>query len=275
MIQYPMGVEGVTTRVLEAGTGDDLVVLVHGVGARADRWARVLGPLAARGYHVVAVDLPGHGLAQKGPGFDYSVPGYSRFVEGVLDHLGRLATRTVLVGTSLGGHICGALTVRRPELVSALVLVGSTGLRPWGDERRAATRARLADASIENVARKLALVMYDQSHVTDELIREESAINSSPGARESLEAIGAYIAEHLDDELVLDGLAAVADRVPIQLVWGREERSVVLEIGEEAHARIPGSELAVIDRTAHAPFYEQPDEFVDIVDHFLRRRRIG
>lgn len=274
MIQYPMGVDEVTTRVLEAGSGDDLMVLVHGVGARADRWARVIEPLADLGYHVVAVDLPGHGLAQKGPGFDYSVPGYARFVEGVLEQFGRAQRRTVLVGTSLGGHICGALTVRRPELVSALVLVGSTGLRPWGDERRAATRARLADASIDSVARKLSLVMFDQANVTDDFIREESAVNSSPGARESLEAIGAYIAERLDDELVLDGLVALADRLPIQLIWGREERSVVLEIGEEAHARIPGSELVVLDRTAHAPFHERPTEFVAALDDFLRRRRI-
>lgn len=274
MIQYPMGVDDVTTRVLEAGSGDDLVVLVHGVGARADRWAHVVDPLAELGYHVVAIDLPGHGLAQKGPGFEYSVPGYARFVEGVLARFGRSERRTVLVGTSLGGHICGALTVRRPELVSALVLVGSTGLRPWGDERRAATRARLADASLDSVARKLSLVMFDQANVTEEFIREESAVNSSPGARESLEAIGAYIAERLDDELVLDGLAALADRVPIQLIWGREERSVVLEIGEEAHARLPGSELVVLDRTAHAPFHERPAEFVAALHDFIQRRRI-
>ena len=38
MIQYPLGAAGTLTRVLEAGRGDRTMLLVHGVGARADRW---------------------------------------------------------------------------------------------------------------------------------------------------------------------------------------------------------------------------------------------
>jgi len=272
MIQYPMGVDGVVTRVLEAGVGDDVILLVHGVGARADRWARVIDPLAHLGFHVYAIDLPGHGLAQKGSGFDYSIPGYARFVEAVLELLGRNGRRTVLVGTSLGGHICGALTIRRPDLVSALVLVGSTGLEPWGHERRAATRDRLADATIDSVGRKLAVVVHNQELVTEAWIREESAINSSPGAAEALNAIGAYIADHLDNVLVLDGIAALSHEIPVLLVWGEEDQSVALSIGQSAHRRISESELVVIPSTAHAPFFEAPVTFVESVVDFIRRR---
>ena len=50
---------GITTAVLEAGSGPDLVLL-HGPGEFAASWSEVFEALAAR-HHVVAPDLPGHG----------------------------------------------------------------------------------------------------------------------------------------------------------------------------------------------------------------------
>lgn len=273
MIQYPLGVAGVTTRVLEAGTGDDAMILVHGVGARADRWGAAVDHFAAAGFHVYAFDLPGHGLAAKGPGPEYTVPGFADYLRRFMETLGLDERPAVVVGTSLGGHVSATLAIREPDLFGALVLVGSIGLVAWGAERRAATRDRLGDVSEEGIRRKLAIVVHDQSLVTDEWVREEMMVNGSPGAAESFAAVAGYIAEHLDDDLVLDQLAALDGRVPIQLVWGAEERSVPVEVGHTAHAALPGSELSVIPGVAHAPFFEAPDEFVAAVVDFVSRRR--
>lgn len=269
MIQYPVEAGGVLTRVLAAGSGDDHLVLVHGVGARADRWRRNIDPLAAAGWHVQALDLPGHGLAQKGDGPDYSVPGYARLLEAFLDVVG--AKTAVLVGTSLGGHTAATLACRRPERVRALVLVGSVGLIPWGAERRAGSRERLRDASREGIERKLRVVVHDEAMVTDEWLAEESLINNSPGAAESFRAISDYVADRIDDDVIGPRLAALTDGPPIQLIWGRQEKAVPLETGLAAHELLAGSELAVIDSASHAPYYEQPAEFNRILLDFLDR----
>ena len=269
MIQYPVAAGGVLTRVLCAGSGDDHLVLVHGVGARADRWSRNIGPLADAGWHVHALDLPGHGLAQKGPGPDYSVPGYARFLEAFLDEIG--AETAVLVGTSLGGHATATFTCRQPHRVRALVLVGSIGLIPWGAERRAATRGRLRDASHEGIERKLRLLVYDDTLVTTGWLREEFLINNSPGAAESFREISDYVADHLDDDVIGPALGALEGGPPVQLIWGREERAVPLETGLAAHELLAGSELAIIDETSHAPYYEKPEEFNQILLDFLER----
>ena len=269
MIQYPVEAGGVLTRVLAAGDGDDHLVLVHGVGARSDRWRRNIDPLAAAGWHVHALDLPGHGLAQKGEGLDYSVPGFARLLDGFLDVIG--AETAVLVGTSLGGHAVATLACQRPERVRALVLVGSIGLIPWGAERRAATRGRLRDASREGIERKLRLLLHDEEMVTDEWLTEEFLINNSPGASESFRAISDYVADHIDDDVIGPRLAALENGPPIQLIWGRQERAVPLETGLAAHALLGGSELAIIDAASHAPYYEQPAEFNRILLGFLDR----
>ncbi len=62
MIQYPLSIGGILTRVLEAGTGDEAIVFLHGLGARADRWRGTLQSFATQGFRCFAFDFPGHGL---------------------------------------------------------------------------------------------------------------------------------------------------------------------------------------------------------------------
>jgi pimeloyl-ACP methyl ester carboxylesterase len=53
---------GIPFATLEWGeAGDPPVVLIHGVTSLAGIWWRIGPGLAAAGYHVIAIDLPGHG----------------------------------------------------------------------------------------------------------------------------------------------------------------------------------------------------------------------
>src|SRR5581483_10517915 len=129
--QYPMSVSippgdaTISTRILEAGSGDDVVFCVHGVGARADRFRQTLQPLAAAGYHAYALDLPGHGFATKGA-LPLSVPYYAEYVAAIIAQLE--AGRVTLLGTSLGGHIGGYLTILENAHIDLLVIVGPIGV---------------------------------------------------------------------------------------------------------------------------------------------------
>ena len=270
MIQYPLGAGGTLTRVLEAGRGDRAMLLVHGVGARADRWRLNLPGLADAGYHPYAVDLPGHGLAEKGGRFDHSVPNYAAFASAVLDEIG--ADRAVLVGTSLGGHILATVACEAPERVEALVLVGTLGMARLGQAARERTAGLIGDASPETVDRKLHSVLHDDGLVTAELHREEVLINNSPGAAESFVGISDYFANRIDDHVVGERLAALGDRFGVLLVWGREDLGFPLSMGEAAHELLGGSRLAIMDDAAHAPYYERPATFNAIVTQFLDGR---
>ena len=58
--------DGVSVRVAESGSPNATpVLLVHGWGASIYMWRNWFAPLADRGYRVVALDLPGHGLSDK------------------------------------------------------------------------------------------------------------------------------------------------------------------------------------------------------------------
>src|SRR6185503_7330994 len=191
ILQYPADVAGLTLRVLEAGTGNDNVVLLHGVAARADRWRENLGPLSEAGLHPYALDLPGHGFSSHDPGFDYSAPAFAEVVaQFIVDRLG--GRPTLLIGTSLGGHVTARLTLAHPELVSAAVLVGPTGMRPLGEARRDAIARGIVDASLEGTRAKLKWLVHDPALATEAWALEESRINGARGTHAAIEQLAAY-----------------------------------------------------------------------------------
>ena len=101
------------------------MVLVHGSGSRAGDWRDVV-PALARRYHVLALDLPGHG--ESGPA-EGPLP-----VSGLADSLGALldarsAGRPVtLIGSSLGGWVSLLYAWRHPERVERVIGVSSSGI---------------------------------------------------------------------------------------------------------------------------------------------------
>ncbi|WP_204021639.1 alpha/beta fold hydrolase [Sinosporangium siamense] len=89
----------------EWGTGDRVAVLIHGIMADSRCWWRVGPALAELGYHVVAVDLPGHGESDREP--DYTP---ELLAERVIDSVPR--DPVLAIGHSIGG-LTLALAVER------------------------------------------------------------------------------------------------------------------------------------------------------------------
>lgn len=82
--------------VREWGSGDRAAVLIHGLGNSSTSWWDVGPALAERGYHVYAVDLPGHGDSDRLE--EYSVEALVDAVLGAVP-----ASPELAVGHSLGG----------------------------------------------------------------------------------------------------------------------------------------------------------------------------
>ena len=71
-------VEGNKIRYLESGSSDKTLVLIHGLGASAERWANVI-PLFSESFRVVVPDLIGFGYSDK-PLVDYTPEFFSDFL---------------------------------------------------------------------------------------------------------------------------------------------------------------------------------------------------
>jgi len=142
-------------RVRQGGSGEPLLVLLHGLGATGDVWGG-WWPLLARRWpgRWLAPDLPGHGGSA--PLAGYTFDGFAAAVAGIVPP----GARVVVLGHSLGGVVGLALACGRlPVLVQAVIGMGVKVA--WTDEdldrAQAAARRPVAwfDSREEAAARYL------------------------------------------------------------------------------------------------------------------------
>ena len=125
---------------VEPGTGAaPTLLLVHGWPETARIWWRVIGPLAAAGFEVVAPDLRGFGRSAVAPDGFGDIASHARDLHALVhDHLGRESV--VAVGGDLGGPVIQDLALRFPGFVERMVLFNSP--LPYDKERMAGMRTR-------------------------------------------------------------------------------------------------------------------------------------
>jgi 2-hydroxy-6-oxonona-2,4-dienedioate hydrolase len=174
-----------------------------------------------------------------------------------------------LVGTSLGGHVAATYATLHPKKVKAVVLVGSMGLVPVGEETRLRIQAGAINQERTFVGQKLRRVIADTSLITESFIEEEFTINNSAGAAEALQKLGQYIATNLDRDVIGDQLNGLPPEVPILLIWGDQDKTVPLSIGIKAHELVARSTLAVIRDVAHTSYFEDPLSFNRLLIDFM------
>lgn len=267
MFTYPTTVAGVRTRVLQSGVSGPAVILLHGLSARADRFARNLDGLAAQGYRVYALDLPGHGFADKGANFDYSARGYSAWLQAFIDMLGE--QKVVMVGTSFGGLVAGFFAAQYRQRVHALVAIGAIGLVPIGMARRQRTVEWLPQMAREQIRARHFNGLLKHALITDDLVEEDHRINTSPGAAEAFACLSDYYRDHIDEDVAAPRLAALGGGLPVKLIWGEKDASVSPDYGIQAQKEIPGATLEFVPGTGHFPYWEKPEEFNALLTRFL------
>jgi pimeloyl-ACP methyl ester carboxylesterase len=110
------------------------IILLHGGGQTRHSWGRAAQELAASGYHVVAIDLRGHGDSDRAPDADYTMDAQVGDLRALIS---QMPNPPVLIGASMGGLVSLATTGESPrDFVRALVLVDVTPkVDPEGRQR--------------------------------------------------------------------------------------------------------------------------------------------
>ncbi len=121
------------------------MVLIHGVGLRAEAWNRMLTTLE-QFFSVAAVDLPGHG---KSEAFQHDQPVLSDYTDRLADVLNTLDAPAIVVGHSMGALIAIELAKECPEQVSAIAPLNAIFRRP----EAAAKAVRLRALDIQKLER--------------------------------------------------------------------------------------------------------------------------
>jgi len=131
-------VEGTPINVLEWGeVGDPGLVLVHGGAAHA-RWWCHLAPMFSNRYHVLALDLSGHGDSGRRQRYSHEV--WAQEIVSVCEAVG-FDRPPVIVGHSLGGLVTIQVAATFGELLAGAIIIDSPVRRP-DPESEEGTRGR-------------------------------------------------------------------------------------------------------------------------------------
>ncbi|WGX95055.1 alpha/beta fold hydrolase [Nocardioides sp. L-11A] len=265
---------GVPTRALQAGSGDEHVIFLHGTSGHLEAFARTI-PAHAESYRCHAIDMLGHGFTGR-PDVPYEIPRYRDHLLAYLDAQG--IERAHLVGESLGGWVSGRLAIDDPGRVASIQLLcaGGTVANPEVMERiRTSTRLAVETDDIELTRRRMRLLMADPADATEELVAIRHLIYHRPEFAANLDNL--LCLQDLDTRLrnILrpEDLAEIT--VPTLIVWGRDNPFGEVPEAAAMHAHIPGSELVLLDDCGHWPQHEQAERYNPISLAFLAKHPVG
>lgn len=269
-------VDGLTTRYYHAGQGNNALLLVHGYGASADNWVRVIDAFANEGYAVFAPDIVGHGFT------DWRDPGREPPQIQIVRHLGAFMDTVGIktcaaAGSSLGGVLVPLLYFARPKQVTKLVCVGiHTPVTDSGTLDPAVIRAANANGSKAMQAgtwdaciNRLANICHDRASSPTDVALLNVTCYALPDRLEAYNKTGEGIAAAANDDRVRIDPKKIA--VPTLMLSGREDIRAPIDIIEKNYKRLPKGQLVAFENCGHLPEIEHPQRFIATVGAFLRK----
>lgn len=272
LIEHRLELGGYESRVLELeGDGPPLLFL-HGFADSADTWRPVLDLLGRQDRRALAVDLPGFGVSSPLRVGDV-LPQLDRFAAGAVRHLAPDGD-VVACGNSLGGTIALRLAERDLPL-AGVVPIAPAGLdmARWFAilERDPGVRAlldipfplpeRLIRTAVGEVYRRM--VFAAPRSARGEQISAFTRHHRNRAAVGRFLATGRRLLPELADPYRLDRV-----RVPVLLVWGRQDRMVYHRGARQVLEAVPHARLELIDRCGHCPQLEATERLVELLSDF-------
>ena len=238
---------------LERPGEDPPVVLLHGLGADAERWFPIL-PGLLRGRRLLVPSLPAHGRSGN-PRAPFGVADLAAWIGSWL--AGEVGgTNFDLVGFSMGGWVALQLTLQQPGRIRRLALAASAGLR----YEPAPPRRLLDPVSVEDVQELVARLTARPAALPGFVLRDLLR-RTRPERRWLVDS--ALRGEGLVDE----HLGSV--RVPTLVIWGREDRLLPMEMGRRLARGIQGARWVELPECGHVLYWDCRLEMRRLLEEFL------
>lgn len=240
------------------------LLFLHGLGGDWSNWAPQLDRFADH-YHCLSWTMPGYGDSTSIDPMDWSSLAESAVA--LLDHYG--VESATLVGLSMGGMVAQQFAVDHPDRLDRLVLVATSPSfgRPGTDFAEKYLASRYEPLDEGKTPADLAPGVVDMLMGPDphpdapaNCIASMSRITSD-AYRRALECLVTWA---FDDQLHQIDTATLC-------IAGADDATSPVKSMQRLTDGIDGAELAVIESCGHLVNLDQPDEFNQLLEAFLRR----
>jgi len=243
------------------------LVLVHGIDRIARTFDHVAPHFAGR-YHVIAMDLRGHGDSGWDPQARYLVEDHAGDLEGLVHQLGLRSV--TLWGNSTGGRVVQVFAGAHPDLVAAVIAEDVGPERPRSIADAYARRVKEEENGWATPDDLSARLQKANPAMPPEVLQPYVRFGTKRRA-------DGRVVWKRDPNLVKGFVETelwryVRDiKAPILYVLGGRSTIVAPATQEQLQKTLPQARIVTIPDTGHYPSDERPEEFVRIVDEFLPR----
>jgi len=253
-------IDGHRIRYLESGSSKNTLVLLHGLGASAERWSHV-APLFEGRFRVIVPDLIGFGYSDK-PTADYTPDFFTDFLEKFFT--ASKIDKPSIVGSSLGGLLSAEYAASHSAEIEKLVLVSPAGIMK---KSTPALDAYIMAALYPNeVSAKHAFELMEGSGKSI----EENIVS---GFVERMQLPNAKLA-FMSTVLGLKNSDSIASKLqsvltPTLIIWGANDPVIPIEYADDFVSAIPDCKFYKMDGCGHTPYVQEPQIFASKVLEFL------
>ncbi len=250
---------------LEGGSGEEPLVLLHGIFAEKDHWVDFARPLTSR-YRVIAPDLPGFGESGRLPDQTYDYAAQTERLKALLDALG--LRRVHLAGNSMGGTIAALFAIAYPDRVASVALIGAPhGIRsPQPSRMDGLVDAGKTPLIAHNAAEfgKMMDLVFAQQPFLPYPILQATERDALRNADSNLRLWNAQ----LKDRYLLDGRIADVQQ-PTLVMWGGQDQVFDASGAELLRNRLKNPRIEVLAGVGHLPMMEAPGDTAQKYASFL------
>jgi len=258
-------VDGSKIRYLESGDSKETLVLIHGLGASAERWNHVI-PLFTNKYRVIVPDLIGFGYSDK-PLVDYTPEFFSEFLEKFLSASN--VVHPYLIGSSLGGQISAEYTASHPDNVEKLILVSPSGVMKQSTPALDAYIMAALYPNEQNTKHAFELMECSGKNIDTQVVNEFVERMQLPNAKL---AFMSTILGLKNAEVITPKLQSII--TPTLIIWGTKDPVIPIKHLDEFVTSIKDCRFYRMDNCGHTPYVQDPATFSSIVVNFLQNDRV-
>jgi pimeloyl-ACP methyl ester carboxylesterase len=260
-------VNGLRIHFLDWGAeGKPPLIMLHGIGRVAHTFDHI-APHFAPNYHVMAVDMRGHGDSGWDPKGAYLVEDYTKDIEGLAAEL-HLRNITIW-GNSTGGRVAQVFAGLHPELVSAVIAEDVGPERPTQVAESVTRQLKQEDekgwASEEELLTQL---KTSNPRTPEEILRAYAHYGSKrrPDGRVIWKRDPA-----IGNGFVPTELWRFVREIKSPIIYVLGGRSTIVPAGtqDELKKALPQAQIATIPGVGHYPSEENTQAYLVIVDKFL------
>lgn len=261
---------------IEAGTGDKVLILIHGLGSYLPAWNKNISELATH-YRVIALDLPGYGKSSKG-NYEFSMTYYAQVIKEFAAKKG--LEKVTLVGHSMGGQIGLTAALQHPDLVEKLILIAPAGFETFNKGQR----SWLANVMTPDVVRltpvnqirtNLAYNFYNMPEDAEFMFTDRVAMRGAEGFDGYCYAVSQSV-KGMTDQPIYEFLSQI--KQPTLAIFGANDNLIpnrflnggkTEKYAQDGISRMPNGKLVMLEKTGHFAQFEQPEDVNRHIIEFL------